>query len=449
MNLGITSETYTKTRHWLLSGLFCLSVIGPAGLSLAQETSEYSYLQDLYLHLHQNPELSFHEKNTSKRIATELRSVGYDVTENIGGYGVVAVMKNGDGPTVLVRADMDGLPVQEQTGLVYASKATGLNDSGKTVPVMHACAHDIHMTSLVGLARRLSAKRDNWSGIVVLVGQPAEERVGGAKAMIEEGLFEKFPKPNYNIALHASASLPAGQVGLTSGYALANVDSVDIAIKGIGGHGAYPHTTKDPVVLASHIVVALQTLVSRETSPLESGVVTVGSIHSGTKHNIISNNAHLQLTVRSYTDEVRDNLLAGIKRIAQAQAQSMGLPEALWPEVTYSEATPATYNDPELTGKVQAALALTLGDDNVKILTPVMGAEDFAYFGRTDDKIPSVMFWLGAVGVEKAAAAAEGEIALPSLHSPFFAPDPAPTIETGVNSLSGVVLALLGNHPKR
>jgi len=280
----------------------------------------------------------------------------------------------------------------------------------------------------------------------VLVGQPAEERVGGAKAMIEDGLFEKFPKPDYNIALHASAGLPAGQVGLTSGHALANVDSVDIAIKGVGGHGAYPHTTKDPVVLASHIVVALQTLVSRETSPLDSGVVTVGSIHSGTKHNIISNNAHLQLTVRSYTDEVRENLLAGIKRIALAQAQSMGLPDALWPEVSYSEATPATYNDPQLTARVKEALNSTLGGDNVKTLLPVMGAEDFAYFGRTEDKIPSVMFWLGAVNAEKAAAAARGEAALPSLHSPFFAPDASPTIETGVNSLSGIVLELLNNQ---
>jgi len=440
---AIVKSTQASNR-WLRTGMMCLTLALPAGSLVAQDQDEASYLQELYLHLHQNPELSFQEEQTSKRIAAELSSVGYTVTENVGGYGVVAVMENGDGPAVLVRADMDGLPVQEQTGLAYASKATGLNDAGKTVPVMHACAHDIHMTSLVGLARKLSAERNTWSGTVVLIGQPAEERVGGAKAMIAEGLFEKFPKPDFNIALHTSASLPAGQVGLTSGYALANVDSVDVAIKGIGGHGAYPHTTKDPVVLASHIVVALQTLVSRETSPLESGVVTVGSIHSGTKHNIISNNAHLQLTVRSYTDEVRENLLSGIKRIAHAQAQSMGLPETLWPEVTYSEATPATYNDPVLTDRAQEALKVALGNENVKSLSPVMGAEDFAYFGRTDDKIPSVIFWLGAVEADKAAAAGNGGAALPSLHSPFFAPDPAPTIKTGVNSLSAVVLELLG-----
>lgn len=432
-------------KNSLKSAALSLLMMVPASNVFAQSQDEQAYLQNLYLHLHQNPELSFHEKETSKRIAAELRLVGYSVTENFGGYGVVAVMENGAGPTVLVRADMDGLPVQEQTGKAYSSNATGLNDAGKTVPVMHACAHDIHMTSLVGVARQLSSAKDTWSGTVVLVGQPAEERVGGAKAMIADGLFEKFPKPDFNIALHTSASLPAGQVGLASGYALANVDSVDVAIKGIGGHGAYPHTTKDPVVLASHIVVALQTLVSRETSPLESGVVTVGSIHSGTKHNIVSNNAHLQLTVRSYKDEVRDNLLTGIKRIAHAQAQSMGLPEALWPEVTYSEATPATYNDPDLTKQVQTALSDTLGAENVKSLSPVMGAEDFAYFGRTEEKIPSVIFWLGAVEEKKTAAAARGEVSLPSLHSPFFAPDYEPTIATGVKSLSAIVTSLMSN----
>lgn len=444
MNWNLRKNANSETpKQMLKTAVISLLMMMPVSNACAQDKDEQAYLQNLYLHLHQNPELSFHEKETSERIATELRSVGYSVTENFGGYGVVAVMQNGAGPTVLVRADMDGLPVQEQTGKTYASRATGLNDDGKIVPVMHACAHDIHMTSLVGVARHLSSAKDTWSGTVVLVGQPAEERVGGAKAMIADGLFEQFPKPDYNIALHTSASLPAGQVGLASGYALANVDSVDVAIKGIGGHGAYPHTTKDPVVLASHIVVALQTLVSRETSPLESGVVTVGSIHSGTKHNIISNNAHLQLTVRSYKDDVRDNLLSGIKRIAHAQAQSMGLPEALWPEVTYSEATPATYNDPDLTKKVQGALSTALGAENVKSLSPVMGAEDFAYFGRTEDKIPSVIFWLGAVEEEKVAAAARGDVSLPSLHSPFFAPDFAPTIETGVKSLSAVVISLM------
>ncbi|MBO6505717.1 MAG: amidohydrolase [Kordiimonadaceae bacterium] len=412
-------------------------------VSFAQAQDDYDYLEALYLHLHQNPELSFHEENTAARLALELRNTGYEVTENVGGHGLVAVLKNGEGPTLLIRADMDGLPVKEQTGLPYASQAKGFNDAGDEVSVMHACGHDVHMTSLVGTARAMAADRSGWSGTLVLIGQPAEERVGGAKAMLADGLYERFPKPDFNIALHTSASLPAGQVGLTAGYALANVDSVDIAIKGIGGHGAYPHTTKDPVVLASQIVIALQTLVSRETSPLESAVVTVGSIHSGTKHNIISSSAHLQLTVRSYTDEVRANLLSGIKRIAEAQAHSIGLPEELWPEVTYSEATPSTYNNPVLARRVADVLKDELGSDNVKELTPVMGAEDFAYFGRTEDNIPSVIYWLGAVSEADAELAAAGEKKLPSLHSPFFAPDREPTLKTGTRSLTAVAKSLL------
>ncbi len=441
-------HNYLRHRVARLSAAVCCGFVFAALMfapvqAQSVDSAEYDYLENLYLHLHQNPELSFQEKETSARIARELRSVGYVVTENVGGYGVVGVMENGEGPTLLVRADMDGLPVQEQTELSYASQVMGETDAGEPVSVMHACAHDIHMTSLVGLARRMAAQRGTWQGTLVLVGQPAEERVGGAKAMIEEGLFKRFPKPDFNIALHTSAGLQAGQVGLTSGYALANVDSVDIAIKGIGGHGAYPHTTKDPVVLASHIVVALQTLVSRETSPLDSAVVTVGSIHSGTKHNIISNNAHLQLTVRSYTDEVRDNILSGIKRIAEAQAHSMGLPEELWPEVTYSEATPATYNDPELSDRVTAALSKAIGEANVQQLSPVMGAEDFAYFSRTEEKIPSVIFWLGAVSTERMAASKRGELELPSLHSPFFAPEREPTIRTGVAAFTAVALDFL------
>lgn len=434
-------------KNWMMkaaiAGFFSL-YMATAGVNAAPlSEGEARYLNDLYLHFHQNPELSFQEEKTAARMVQELEAVGYEVTPNVGGHGLVAVMRNGAGPTVLVRADMDGLPVAEQTGVSYASKAIGKNDAGLDVPMMHACGHDIHMTSLVGTARKLAAEKQSWSGTLVLVGQPAEERVGGAKAMIEEGLFDRFPRPDYNLALHTSAGLAAGHVGLTPGYALANVNSVDIAVKGIGGHGAYPHTTKDPVVLASHIVVALQTLVSRETSPLEAGVVTVGSIHAGTKHNIISNNAHLQLTVRSYSDEVRENLLTGIKRIAEGQAQSFGLPKELWPTVTYSESTPATYNDPKLSEQALTALRGAFGEANVHELTPVMGAEDFAYFGRTEPKIPSLIFWLGAVNPEKVAAAERGEEALPSLHSPFFAPQYAPTIETGVEAMASIVLDLM------
>jgi len=404
---------------------------------------DYAYLDALYQHLHSNPEISFQEEKTSARIAHELSIVGFTVTENVGGYGVVAVLKNGDGPTVLVRTDMDGLPVHEQTGLSFASTVTTVDDSGKTVPAMHACGHDVHMTSFVGTARRLAAMQDKWHGTLVMIGQPAEERVGGAKAMLADGLFTRFPRPDYNIALHVSATMPAGDIGVASGFALANVDSVDIEVKGIGGHGAYPHTTKDPVLLASQIVVALQTLVSRETSPLEPAVVTVGSFHAGTKHNIISDSAHLQLTVRSYADDVRKNLLEGIKRIAKAQAASYGLPEDKWPEVTYSEGTPATYNDPGLTSRIQAALTAKLGEDHVHTLAPVMGAEDFAFYGRDEPKIPSLMFWLGAAKSEDVAAAKRGEIRLPSLHSPFFVPDRENTLKQGVTAMTSAVLELM------
>ena len=404
---------------------------------------DYDYLDKLYQHLHSHPELSGQEAETSKRIAEEMRAAGFEVTENFGGYGVVGVMRNGDGPTVLLRADMDGLPVKEDTGLAYASQAMGVNDAGEPVSVMHACGHDIHMTSMVGAARRLAAERDKWQGTLILIGQPAEEAVDGAKRMLAAGLFEKFPRPDYNIALHSSASLAAGDVGLVQGYALANVDSVDIAVKGIGGHGAYPHTTKDPIVLASHIVVALQTLVSRETSSLDAAVVTVGSMHSGTRRNIISNSAVLELTVRSYTDEVRANLLSGIKRIAHAQAQSFGLPEEMWPEVTYSEPTPSTYNDPQLTERMSGVLENVLGAEHVHQVSPVMAGEDFSYFGRTDPKIPSLIFWLGAVPRDTVAAAERGEVQLPSLHSPFYAPDREPTIKTGVEAMTGIVLSLM------
>jgi hippurate hydrolase len=300
------------------------------------------------------------------------------------------------------------------------------------------------MTSFVGAARRLAAMRDRWQGTLVMVGQPAEERVLGAVAMIEDGLFEKFPRPDYNIALHVNATLEAGTVGMVDGYALANVDSVDIAVKGIGGHGAYPHTTKDPIVLASHIVVALQTLVSRETSPLESAVVTVGSIHAGTKHNIISDGAHLQITVRSYKDDVRDNILNGIKRIARAQAVSFGLPEDKMPVVTIGESTPATYNDPRLTERVFTSLSDKLGSDRVQKVSPVMGAEDFAHFGRVEPKIPSLIFWLGGVSKEDVQLAREGKKKLPSLHSPFFAPDREATLKGGVEAMTEAVLELLG-----
>ena len=412
---------------------------------------DYPYVRDLYLALHQAPELSYHEVNTSKRMAEEMRALGFEVTEDVGGFGVVSVMRNGEGPVVLLRADMDALPVKEQTGLPYASGVTALDDRGNEVPVMHACGHDIHMSAFVGAARRLAALRDAWSGTLIMINQPAEERGGGARAMLEAGLFERFPKPDYNIAFHDAANGPAGAIGFTKGWALANVDSVDLTVFGLGGHGAYPETTKDPVVLAAEIVMALQTLVSRETSALDSAVVTVGSIHGGTKHNIIPDKVELQLTVRSYTDAVRNKLLKGIERIAVNLGRAAGMPEDKLPVVKLvgDEFTPAMYNDEALTDRIVSAFRAEGVSDIIREVPPAMGGEDFSRFGRTEDKIPSLLFWVGAVNREvyrKAEAAGE---TLPSLHSPFFAPDPEPTLKAATRAMTVAALELLGKKPSR
>ena len=421
------------------------ALFGAAQAELRDDiAADYAYLDNLYKHFHKNPELSFMEEKTAKRLAKEFKSLGFKVTEGVGKTGVVGVMKNGAGPVLMLRADMDGLPVKEDTGLPYMSKATGKNRYGDVQPIMHACGHDIHMTSLVGAARQLVAAKDQWSGTLVLVGQPAEEIGLGATAMLDDGLYTRFPTPDYNVALHDAANLPAGAIAYTSGYALANVDSVDIYVKGVGGHGAYPHTAKDPVVIASQIVLALQTLVSRETSPLDSAVVTVGAFNAGFKHNIISDEAHLQLTVRSYTDEVRQNLLDGIKRIAEAQAASAGLEPDMYPKVEMKDVyTPSTYNDPELTARVAGVMTARFGEDRVIAADPVMGGEDFSQFGRTEEKIPGVIFWLGAVDKEKFAEAQEKGEALPSLHSPFWAPAPEPTLKTGVEAMTAIALDIL------
>ena len=408
--------------------------------------ADYQYLEDLYVHLHQNPELSYFEKESSKRMAKELREVGFDVTENVGGYGIVGVLKNGEGPTVMIRADMDGLPVKEVTGVPYQSLVTSIDDLGKTVPVMHACGHDVHMTVFVGTARRLAALKYMWKGTIVMVGQPAEERSGGARAMLGDGLFDRFPKPDYNIGLHTSASLPAGHIGYVKGYAMASVDSVDIKVRGIGGHGAYPHATKDPIIVAAQIVNSLQTLISRETSPLESGVVTVGSIHGGFKHNIISDQVDLQLTVRSYSDKVRNNLLTGIERISHNIARANGLPEDLLPIVTIprDEYTPSLFNTPELADRIVGVIEKKDASLGIHEVEPVMAGEDFARYGRTEDKIPTLLLWLGGVSPSSYEASVRGELTLPSLHSPFFAPLPEPTLKAGVNTMVVSALELLG-----
>lgn len=417
-------------------------------------------LHDLYLYLHRNPELSFKERKTSAILANEMESLGFEVTRGVGqdwiaakstrdqgtirdtvaGYGVVAVMRNGDGPTVLIRTDMDALPVGEQTHLPYASEVVDETWTGVTNGVMHACGHDIHMTSWVGTARELVANKDKWSGTLVMIAQPAEELGLGAVAMIEDGLFSRFPLPDYNLGLHVSAAAPAGTVAYSSGFALANVDSVDITVKGVGGHGAYPHTTKDPVVVAASIVMALQTLVSRNVDPQTPAVVTVGSFQAGAKHNIISDEAKLLLTVRSYDDATRTMLLEGIERIAKAQAAAFGAPE---PSISIdNDYTPATYNDPDLTAKAVSAISGVIGEENVVSMTPVMGGEDFSQYGRTPEDVPGLIYWLGAVKADTWQQAQAGDVSLPSLHSPFFAPDYELTIATGVKTMSAAAISL-------
>ena len=402
-------------------------------------------LMELYRDLHENPELSFEETATAAKLAARARAMGFEVTEGVGKTGVVAVMKNGDGPTVLIRADMDALPVVEQTGLPFASTVTATPASGVETGVMHACGHDTHMAAWIGAAQQLVDRKDQWSGTLVMILQPAEELGEGALAMLEDGLYDRFPKPDYAIAFHDAAQFPAGMIGYSPGYALANVDSVDITVKGIGGHGAYPQTTKDPIVLASSIVMKLQTLVSRELSPLEPGVVTVGSFRAGAKHNVISDEAKLQLTVRSYTDETRKLLLDGIARIARGEAIAAGLPDDLMPEVTVEEPyTPSTYNDPDLTESVVAGFRTRFGDDRVMKVPSVMGGEDFGQFHRAaPDDVDSFIFWVGGVPMDEWEAAQKGEATLPSLHSAYWAPDAEKVIATAAEALAASAMQLM------
>ncbi|WP_299455110.1 amidohydrolase [uncultured Microscilla sp.] len=408
--------------------------------------NKYNNLDKLYKYFHANPEVSFQEKNTSKRVANELKQLGFQVTENFGGYGVVGVYKNGNGPTIMVRADMDALPVKEQTGLPYASKKTTQDNLGKVVPVMHACGHDIHMSVMIGTAQTLIALKSSWKGTLLFIGQPAEERSGGAIAMLKQGLFEKFPRPDYVLSLHASASLEAGKVAYKTGPALANVDMVDIFVYGEGGHGAYPHTTKDPIVLASRIVMALQTIVSRVISPFEPAVVTVGAFHAGTKHNIISGEAHLQLTLRSYSDEVRNKTIAEIKRMIKHIAISAGMPKNKLPKmVLRDEYTPVTFNHVALTKRLKKVATDILGKQNTEDAKAVMAGEDFGRFGRTKANIPICLFWLGTVDPAKVAQYKKAGKQLPSLHSAFFAPVPEKSIKTGVQTLTASVIDLLNN----
>jgi len=408
-----------------------------------------SGLLPLYRYLHANPELSNGEVETAKIMADRLRAFGFEVTEGVGGLGVVGVLENGSGKTVMLRADMDGLPVKENTGLNYASAVMREGADGKLLPAMHACGHDVHMTGTLGAAQDLADAQDEWSGTLVVIFQPAEEIVEGALQMLDDGLFTRFPRPDYNLAYHVNAGMAAGTIGMVPGFALANVDSVDISVKGVGGHGAYPHTTVDPVVLSAAIIMNLQTLVSRNVDPREAAVVTVGTIAGGTKRNIISEEVLLQLTVRSYTDDVRAQTLAGIERIAEHTARAFGMDDDALPVVTrLPESAPATFNDPDMTRALTQTFLTEFGPEAISQVAPVMAAEDFAHYGRTDHPsigktaIPSHIFWLGAASPGIVASGNP----LPSLHSPEFAPDAERAVPMGARALTVGAISLFSTQ---
>ena len=431
--------------------LFLVVAFAGQGTSPAQDLADAiaedytTELKSLFEHFHRNPELSFLEHRTAARLADELRKSGVEVTGGIGRTGIVGMMANGDGPLVLVRADMDGLPVAEKSELPYASTVTQVDLSGEEVPVMHACGHDVHITSMVGVARRLAAMRDQWSGTVMFVGQPAEERIMGAREMLEDGLYERFGVPDYALAFHVSAGKPAGKIDVPPGLLASSSDSVDVTVFGIGAHGASPHRGKDPIYIAAQLVVALQGIVSRELNPLEPGVVTVGAIHGGFKHNVIPDRVELQLTVRANSEETREQLLSAIERIAEGVGRAAGLPTSLLPKVVRTkESTPVTVNNSELATRVRAAIGRGMGEDVFHREPPSgMGAEDFAYFVRTEHKVPGAYFDVGGTSVADLEAEAEGGPPVPSHHSPFFRIEPEPAIRAGVMAMTLAVLDLL------
>jgi len=403
-------------------------------------------LVTLYKDLHANPELGFQETRSAGIMAAEARAAGFTVTEKVGGTGVVAVLKNGPGPTLLIRADMDALPVKEATGLPYASTALGKAPDGSMTPVMHACGHDIHMTVWAGTARAMAAARDKWSGTLIMLAQPAEESVAGAKAMLKDGLFTRFPRPDFALALHDNSNLPAGQVSVPPALALAASNAVDLEVRGLSGHGAYPYTTKDPIVLAARIVGALQTLVSRENDPFKPAVVTVGAFNGGNRHNIIPDVVRLQLTVRSYDAAQQKRLIDGIARVARGEAIAAGIPDDRMPVMTIDRGTEVTRNTPELAARVRAALVARFGASRVVDRDPSMAGEDFNQFNLADPRIQTTIFWLGGVPQAQWDAAQKGGPAIPSLHNSGWAPDPGPTIATGVEAMTAAAMDLLAKR---
>lgn len=403
----------------------------------------YFGAHEFYLDLHENPELSGHETQTAAKLAARLRSLGYEVTEHVGGTGVVAILKNGAGPVVMLRTELDALPVEEKTGLAYASKVHAKDDAGRDVAVMHACGHDLHMASIVGTAAIMSHSKDSWHGTLMLVGQPAEETIGGAKGMIKDGLFTRFPKPDVAVALHVGNELPAGMASITPGIYNTNADSIRITIYGKGGHGSAPQTAVDPIVIAARTILALQTIVSREVKPGEMAVITVGYVQAGTKNNIIPDHAEMGLTVRTFKQDVRKQILAAITRITKAEAEAAGAPRE--PVVDRYEGTDSVYNNPALAQRLRTPLEAALGKDKVVIAEPITPSEDFSYF--TAQGVPGFYFSLGGADPEKFAQAKASGTTLPSNHSPFFAPDVDPALHAGIEAEVAVLRNLLTASP--
>ena len=404
------------------------------------------YLKSLYLDIHKNPEISLMEKETSKKLANELEKIGFEVTRNFGGYGVVGIFKNGNGPTILYRTDMDALPMKEKTGLSYASQIITKNFDGNDVGTMHSCGHDMHMTVWTGTARALIERKNEWTGTIIMIGQPAEEIGAGAAMMLNEGLFEKYPIPDYGIALHSSPIIPSGKVGFGKGYTMANTESVDIKVFGQGAHGASPHMSIDPIVTASIIVMELQTIVSRNINPLDDAVITVGSFQGGTKHNIIPDEVKLQLTIRTYKEKVRKLIHKRIKEICNGVASSMGLDKSQWPEVMIPEKyTPANFNDSKLVDLMMNSSREIIGVNNVIVSDPQMVGEDFSRFGNTKEKIPTVLYWLGTVPDDRMKKYEAGNYALPGLHSPFYYPEIEQSIITGIKVNTQAMIKIFNN----
>ncbi|WP_025764521.1 amidohydrolase [Dyadobacter tibetensis] len=407
---------------------------------------EYKPLENLYKYLHQHPELSLEEEETSKILARELEVVGCSVTTGIGGYGVVGVMKNGPGPVIMIRTDMDALPMREHTGVEFASNKTIKNKNGEDISLMHACGHDLHMSSWVGVSKVLNELRKEWKGTVVFVGQPAEENGQGARSMLSAGLFTRFPKPDYALAIHVNSALESGKVGLCFGHALANIDVIDITVKGKGGHGAVPQLTIDPIVLASKMILGFQTIISREISPQKSALISVGSIHGGTNANIIPDKVTLKLSVRSFDDEVQKSLIEKIMRTCEGIAFTAGLEPEDYPIIEIrNEYTPAVYNEPELTSKISNHFKQILGPENVLTLTPEMFGEDFGWYHRENPSIPTLIYSVGSVHPQKMAEALKSNKTLPSTHSSLYLPDLEPSLKMGILSMSAAVLHLLPN----